>query len=173
MKTPRSQDQKRLTESARKPPLLLLAIALLTLPVLASNEIVAVDLEQLRTKYTEMAGDIRDRRPPYDTFTDTERARLQSLQARALEIAASRQHYDELEAQERSELSELMQSIDAVASTPMNEQLVCRRERRRDSHLTIRVCKTAAQMRREREDARNLLDQRGHCINSTACGGGK
>ena len=78
------------------------------------------------------------------------------------------QSTDELSEQQKTEVFNTLEWIEAVANNSADERMVCERRPVLGSTRKERVCKTAAQWREEREAARSTMDSRSICRD---CGG--
>ena len=82
-----------------------------------------------------------------------------------LELINGKQSESELTEQERAEVTATLAWIDAKLKEADDERMVCERRQILGSNRKERVCMTAAQMRAQRDQAREQMDRRGICDN--------
>ncbi|HEX2082739.1 MAG TPA: hypothetical protein VHF86_04555, partial [Xanthomonadaceae bacterium] len=94
---------------------------------------------------------------------------IRSDQDVVFDLLEGKSSMDELNEHDRVRVFNSLQSINAAIANKEDERVVCVRERRVGSNMVERVCRSRAEMRRQRDAARKeLQDGRGIC-NSSAC----
>jgi len=89
------------------------------------------------------------------------REQLLSRQAIALGLIEGKQTTDDLDTSQKSELFAALDSIDAMVNKANDDRMVCQLVKTLGSNRKERVCRTAGQIRAEREAMRNQLDRGG------------
>ena len=145
---------------------LVLTLAL-ALPAFVSAE--ALKLDAIRAQQaTIRAGVEAHSKGPYKELPAATRTELLSRQAKMLELINGKQSENELTEEQRADVTDTLAWIDAKLKEADDERMVCERRRTLGSNRKERVCMTAAQMRAQREAARENLDRSGVCRD---CGG--
>lgn len=95
----------------------------------------------------------------WEEIPQQKREELLSRQDRLLALLDGKQSIAELDKPDQAEAISSLEWINAVADSAEDERLVCNRERVTGSHRVTRVCKTVAQIRKQREMTRAALLQ--------------
>lgn len=119
--------------------------------------------EQIRARQAQIAAGIKGGGSPYAELSTKAREELAARQARMLALLDGKQNIDELDADGQAQVEADMKWIEAALSRAEDDRLVCERRQIIGSNRKERVCKTAAQLREEREAARNTMESRGIC----------
>ncbi len=115
-------------------------------------------VDDIRTQQAQIRADVEARKPPYDNLSEAERGELLQRQAHVLKVIEGKGSTDDLTEQQQLDLFNSIEWIGAAARQGEDERMVCERRPVLGSNRRERVCKTAAQWREQREDARNVLD---------------
>lgn len=151
-------------DTAMKRSCLLLILVLWAGAGFASVDSRVLMLDDIRTQQNEIRDGVESRTGRYKDLSASERNELLSKQARMLQTIEGKHSTDELNAQQKTEVFNTLEWIEAVVNNDDEERMVCERRPVLGSTRKERVCKTAAQWRVEREAARNMMDSRGSCM---------
>ena len=135
--------------------------------VFASNKPLAFDA--VRSQQAEIRTGVETRSGRYKDLSVGTRGELLSKQAQMLRVIEGKQSSAELSESQATEVFNTLEWIEAVVNKAEDERMVCERRTVLGSNRKERVCKTAAQIRIEREAARDQVDSRGICAD---CKGG-
>lgn len=137
--------------------MVLLLIAMSVFSVAAADRkplaITAITAQQAEIRAGVEAGKGRYKDMPANTKQE-----LLSRQADVLQIVEGKASSDELSEEERLDVFNNLEWIEAALNKTEGDQLICRRERTIGSNRVTRVCRTAAQLERERELTREHVD---------------
>jgi|SRR5687768_14980299 len=143
--------------------ILSLSIALMS-PALAAASGVPADLNELRTEQARIrAGVEAHNSGAYKELSANDRAELLQKQNAMLALLQGKETAAELTAEQQTEVSATLAWIDQKLQAANDERMVCERRVVLGSNRKERVCMTAANMRAQREAARDQMDRRGIC----------
>lgn len=144
--------------------ILALSIALAFAGIAHAADVATIDTAQridaILAQQDVIRGDVQASRNGWETLSQEKRAEVLKDQDRLFVLLKDKQTIGDLEPDRQVEAANLLSSIKAVATNAEDERMVCTRERKVGSNFTKRVCRTVAEMRREREATRDAL-QRG------------
>ncbi|BDU18402.1 hypothetical protein [Lysobacter auxotrophicus] len=143
---------------------IVLGLALAAPAAFASVDSRVLMLDDIRTQQTEIRDGVEARTGRYKDLSTSQRNELLNKQARMLQTIEGKHSTEELNAQQKTEVFNTLEWIEAVVNNDDDERLVCERRPVLGSTRKERVCKTATQWREEREAARNMMDSRGACM---------
>ena len=131
--------------------LLLVAFVSVALPVKAEQEprSVAEIIEEQRA----VREDILKQEDGWDAIAETKRTAVIERQDSVLKRLSAIETLDQLDPTELTTLSNDLEWIRSVALDAEGERIVCTRERKTGSNRVERVCRTAAQIARDRREA--------------------
>jgi hypothetical protein len=141
-----------------------LLLALAAPAAFASADSRVLMLDDIRTQQHEIRDGVESRTGRYKDLSSVQRSELLSKQARMLETIEGKHSTDDLNDQQKTEVFNTLEWIEAVVNNDGEERMVCERRAILGSTRKERVCKTASQWREEREAARNMMDSRGACM---------
>jgi len=95
----------------------------------------------------------------WDNIPAAKREELLSKQDQLLLLIDGKQTLDELAPADQAAARQTLGWIDAVATEADGERKVCRRERATGTHRTTTVCRSVADMKRQREQAQDAWRQ--------------
>lgn len=145
----------------------LFALALL-LPALAlATEGMPLDVDQVLAHQREIRSKVQDS-TQYRGLEEARRNELLSRQDALLRLLEDKRGGAPLAPKDQLHVFNEVQWIDGVLNDAEAERLVCRQERRVGSNRMTRVCRTAAQIERQREAARDTLSN-GRSACTTDC----
>lgn len=123
----------------------------------------ALQVESIRSQQAEIRAGVESRTGRYRDLTADTRSQLLAKQGEVLRTLEGKQSTDELNEAQKTEVFNALEWIEAALNKSEDERLVCERRQILGSTRRERVCKTVAQMREERDAARNRMDSRGGC----------
>ena len=98
---------------------------------------------------------------PYRELSAAMRTELLSRQAKVLELINGKHSESELTDEQRTEVATTLAWIDTKLKEAEDDRMVCERRQILGSNRKERVCMTAAQLRAQREAARQTIDPAG------------
>lgn len=141
-----------------------LALALAAPAAFASVDSRVLMLDDIRAQQTQIRDGVESRSGRYKDLSTSQRDELLSKQARMLQTIEGKHSTEDLNPQQKTEVFNTLEYIEAVVNNAADERMVCERRPVLGSTRKERVCKTASQWREEREAARNMMDGRGACM---------
>jgi hypothetical protein len=139
-------------------------VAALAIPVASASVDRSVLLvNEIRSQQQEIRAGVETRAAPYDDLSPAQRAELLSKQSRMLHLLDGKHSTDDLNEQQKVEVFNTLEWIEAVVNNAEDDRMVCERRPILGSNRKERICKTAGQWRAEREAAREQLDSRNRC----------
>lgn len=117
-------------------------------------------VDQIVEQQNQIRAEVKASRNGWDALSQDKRDEVLKDQDRLFVLLQDKQTIGDLEPDRQVEAANLLSSIKAIATNAEDERMICTRERKMGSNFTQRVCRTVAQLRREREAARDAL-QRG------------
>lgn len=145
-----------------------LSLLLVSTAAFASADRNVMQVNDIRAQQSEIRSNVESRKAPYNNLSASERSELLLKQSRMLNMLDGKQSTDELSEQQKTEVFNTLEWIEAVANNTEDERMVCERRPVLGSTRKERICKTASQWREEREAARSTMDSRSICRD---CGG--
>ena len=136
-------------------PLAMVVLALaafLTVPAAFASKV--LDLETVRTQQTEIHEGLIARSGRYASLSPETRTSILSKQATLFKLLEGKQTADELSEHQRLEVFNALEWIEATINGEQGERMICRREKTIGSTRVTRVCRTAADEERMKEEAR-------------------
>lgn len=144
-------------------PAVVLGLALAA-PAFASVDSRVLMLDDIRTQQYEIRDGVEARTGRYKDLSASQRSELLNKQARMLQTIDGKRSTEELNDQQKTEVFNTLEWIEAVVNNQDDERMICERRPVLGSTRKERICKTAAQWREQREAARNMMDSRGACM---------
>lgn len=129
------------------------------------------DLDQIVREQRTLQSQVQERRGAYRDMAASDRERLLAAQSELLRLAEGEPSLDAMPQERRERTTFLLQEIRAAVARAEDERLVCRKEKRSGSHLAQTQCRTAAEIRLQRENARKLTERPLQCVGETCKGG--
>lgn len=137
----------------------LLACLLAPTLALAAND-TQLDLDQVVTQQRQIRSDVLSSNGKYRGLSSASQSELLARQDKLLRMLEGKQTADDLTEDERIVAFNDLEWIEATLNkSEAGDRLICRRERTLGSNRMTRVCRTAAQLEFEREQAREELDK--------------
>jgi len=143
---------------------IVLSLALFAPAAFASVDSRVLMLDDIRTQQNEIRDGVEAGTGRYKDLSASQRSELLSKQARMLQTIEGKHSTEDLNAQQKTEVFNTLEWIEAVVNNDGEDRMVCERRPVLGSTRKERVCKTASQWREEREAARNMMDSRGTCM---------
>jgi hypothetical protein len=146
-------------------PLAQWAVALL-LAAISSTAIAtkALDLDAVRSQQSEIYDGVTTGSGRFEHMPIATRTRLLEKQATLMALLEGKQSADELSEPQRLEVFNVLEWIEATINQTPDERMICRRERTIGSTRLTRVCRTAAEEERMKEEARRRLQEGGTAL---------
>lgn len=126
---------------------------------IASAKETGLNFEAVRSQQAEIRSGVIAKIGRYSALADSTRHELLSRQTRLLSAIEGKRAVDDLTQQERTEVFNDLEWIEAAINNTHDERLVCEYVKTIGSNRKQRVCRTPAQMQEERERAREALDR--------------
>ena len=123
----------------------------------ADNNTAQPDLAAIRTQQTELRAQLVAGDDLFADIGERERQDLLARQDQLLRLIEGRQSFDQLNDRDQLELFNTLEWINGALNEAQDQRMICTRETRVGSHRSVKVCKTAAQRKREREDSQDKL----------------
>lgn len=117
--------------------------------------------DTIRSQQAQIKAAIEARKGAYKDLPAGTREQVLAQQARVLGLIEGKQTTEELDAPQKSELFVALDTIDRIVNKANDERMVCELRKTLGSNHKERVCRTATQIRLEREAVRNQLDHSG------------
>lgn len=151
--------------SMKKAMMALMLGGLLAAPMaFASVDRNVLQAEAIRSQQAEIRSGVESRTGRYQDLPADTRSQLLTKQVEVLRMLEGKQSTDDLNESQKTEVFNALEWIEAAINKTDDDRMVCERRQILGSTRKERVCKTVAQMREEREAARNRMDTRGGCM---------
>ncbi|WP_157489600.1 MULTISPECIES: hypothetical protein [unclassified Lysobacter] len=122
-----------------------------------------LQVESIRSQQAEIRSGVEARTGRYKDLSADTRSQLLNKQGEVLRLLDGKQSTNDLNEAQKTEVFNALEWIEAAINQTDDERMVCERRPILGSTRKERVCKTVAQMREERDAARNRMDARGAC----------
>lgn len=116
--------------------------------------------DDIRTQQAEIRAGVVAKSGRYRDMAETTRNELLMRQTRMLAKIDGKKVPDELEQTQRTEVFNDLEWIEAAINRAEDERMVCEYTKTIGSNRKQRVCRTAEQMREDRERAKDQMDRR-------------
>ncbi|QNP41856.1 hypothetical protein [Lysobacter solisilvae (ex Woo and Kim 2020)] len=116
-----------------------------------------LDLNAIRTQQAEIHEGVTARSGRYATLSPNTRTSILTKQASVLKMLEGKQTADELSEYQRLEVFNTLEWIEAAINNEDGDRMICRREKAIGSTRVTRVCRTAADELRAKEEARRRM----------------
>lgn len=137
--------------------ILLLAAGLAVSSLATANE-GGLRFDDIRSQQAEIRAGVVARSGRYRDMAESTRSELLSRQTRVLNTIDGKQVSADLTQEQRTEVFNDLEWIEAAINREDDERMVCEYTRTIGSNRKTRVCRTAEQVREDRERAREELD---------------
>lgn len=137
----------------------LILVAGMAISTFAAAEEGGLRFDDIRNQQAEIRAGVVAKSGRYRDLPESKRDELLTRQSRMLNVIEGKQSPDELSQAERTEVFSDLEWIEATINRVEDERLVCEYTRAIGSNRKQRVCRTAEQLREERERARETLDR--------------
>jgi hypothetical protein len=142
----------------------LLLIIAMAVPVAASAT-GDLKFDDIRSQQAEIRAGVLAGTGRYKDMQQKTRTELLMRQEQVLALIAGKQHPDDLNPDQRTEVFNHLEWIEAAINKTEDERLICERRATLGSNRKQRVCRTAEQIREDRERARQEMDRQHTHIN--------
>lgn len=140
--------------------LFLCFIALSVFSVAAANRNKPLAIAAITSQQAEIRAGVQAGTGRYKEMSGKTKEELLSRQADVLAIVDGKASADELSEEERLQVFNHLEWIEAAINNAEDERMVCSRQKTLGSNRTQRVCKTMRQIEAEREHAREHVDNK-------------
>ncbi|MCC7248726.1 MAG: hypothetical protein IT473_08885 [Lysobacter sp.] len=120
-------------------------------------------LQQIVEQQTQLRTQVAAKRGAFKDMHDGDRDRLLKQQDRLLQMLDGHQNLDELRVEQRVEVFNHLQSVNAAVTQAEDDREVCERTRLAGSHRFTSVCMSAREYREHKENARRSVRTIGKC----------
>lgn len=141
-------------------PRIWLLSLLLAAPAFASVDRGVLQFDAIRSQQAEIRAAVEARAGLYKDLPSNTRSELLAKQSLLFRLMEGKQSTNDLSEEQRMEVFNTLEWIEAAVNNAEDERLICERRQILGSTRKERVCKTAAQLRAEREATREQLDRR-------------
>jgi hypothetical protein len=128
-------------------------------------------LQQIVEQQTQLRGQVAAKRGAYKDMHEGDRHRLLAQQDELLKLLDGRQSLDELRAEQRVEVFNILQNVNAAATKAEDERQICERSRLVGTNRFQVVCMTGKQYREHKENAKQSLRTVMKCQGEGVCVG--
>ena len=140
---------------------LVLGLVLAASAAAATPPATPLQTDVIRSQQAQIKAGVEARTGAFKDLPAKTREQLLSRQAIVLGLIEGKQTTDDLDTSQKSELFAALDSIDAMVNKANDDRMVCQLVKTLGSNRKERVCRTAGQIRAEREAMRNQLDRGG------------
>jgi hypothetical protein len=141
---------------------------------LAAEDTPPPKVEDIVAQQTQLRAQVAAKRGAFKSMHDGDRDRLMKQQDRLLQLLQGRRSIDELRTEERVEVFNHLQSVNAVVAKAEDDREVCERTRLVGSHRYQVVCMTAKEAREFKDNAkksaRTVMKCQGEVRGDGSCG---
>jgi hypothetical protein len=114
-------------------------------------------VQQIVEQQTQLRGQVAGKRGAFKDMHEGDRHRLLAQQDELLKLLDGRQSFDELRAEQRVEVFNILQNVNAAATKAEDERQVCERSRLVGTNRFQVVCMSGRQYREHKENAKQSL----------------
>lgn len=114
-------------------------------------------LRQIVDQQTQLRVQVAEARGAFKEMYPGDRERLLKQQDRLLQLIGDRQSMEELRVEERVEVFNTLQEVNAAATKAEDERTICERTRLAGSHRFSTVCMSGREYREHKENARKSV----------------
>lgn len=148
----------------------LLALMLMAPASFASSKHGPLQLDAVRVQQAEIRAGAEAGKGRYKDMPAATRQALFAEQAKVLKLLEGKKVETELTENDKMQVFNALESIEAIVNQAEDERVVCKREKATGSNRLTSVCRTVAQMREDREAAAKM-DRTAVCSEGTMCSG--
>lgn len=130
-----------------------------------------LDVPKIVAQQQELRAEAMAKKGRYRDMPEGKRQELIAKQDSVLRTLNGKQSEQDLSAEDRLEMFNSLEWIEATINQAEDDRMVCKREKRTGSHMNETVCKTVAERRKEKEDARRFMDRPAQCTDAALCSG--
>jgi len=121
----------------------------------AAPPVTPLPTDAIRGEQAQITSGIEARSGAFKDLPASTREQLLAQQATVLRLIEGKQTTGELDASQQGELFTALESIETMVSKANDDRVVCESVRTLGSHRKERVCRTAGQIRKQREAVLN------------------
>jgi hypothetical protein len=119
-----------------------------------------LEISRIVSQQQEIRTELMARSGRYRNMSETRRDQLLSKQERLLATLDGKQTLADLTDDQKLEVFNALEWIEATINNADDERMVCRRGRTLGSHRVNQICRTQVQWREERDFARTAMERR-------------
>ena len=127
----------------------------------AAQPATPLQTDAIRGEQAQIKDGIDARTGAYKDLPASTREQLLAQQAIVLGLIEGKQSTGDLDASQKSKLFAALDAIDTMVNKASDERMVCQMRKTLGSNRNERVCRTAGQIREERETVRHQLGRTG------------
>jgi hypothetical protein len=116
-----------------------------------------INVQKIVEQQTQLRGQVAAKRGAFKDMHESDRDRLLNRQGRLLQLLDGRRNLDELRAEERVEVFNVLQEVNGAVTKAEDERQICERTRVVGTHRYQVVCMTGKQYREHRENAKKSM----------------
>lgn len=128
-----------------------------------------LELDQVRVQQQQIRADLIDSKGRYADLSPRRRDEILAKQDGLLRLIEGKQMPGDLSDRQQLEMINDLEWIQAAINEAEDQRVTCRSVKVTGSQMVKRVCRTAAQIREDREDARNSIERRALCTGDQPC----
>lgn len=134
-----------------------------------SQGVTALNLDEVRIQQQQIRTDLMASKGRYADMPSAKRDQIIAKQDSLFRLMEGKQAEEELSDDQHMEMINTLQWIQAAVNDAEDERVICKNVKTTGSQMPKRVCKTVAQIRVERENARKNLDRGALCTKGQPC----
>ena len=143
-----------------KATLVAMTLALIGLPMAQAGTIQTRQrVDQIIAQQQQIRAEAKQGTRGWDNIPQAKRGELMTKQDRLFKLLDGKQTIGDLPETEQVEVANTLEWIKALANNAEDERQVCQRERQTGSNMPTTVCRTVADMRRQRETSKDVYRQ--------------
>jgi hypothetical protein len=147
-------------ESSDMKQVLIAVLAAALMVGTAQAEQGTLEISKIVSQQQQIRAELMARSGRYKNMSEAKRDELLSKQQRLLAMLDGKQTSAELTDDQKNDAFNTLEWIEAAINNAQDERMICKRERALGSQRVTQTCRTQAQMREERERARDDMDKR-------------
>lgn len=139
-----------------------LVLAILLMPCFGamaanSSEPKPLEISDIVEQQKQIRADVTAGKGRYASMSRAQRSNLLAAQSEILSIIGDKDSVDDLSDQQRREVFNKLETIQAAVNNEESDRMICRREKTIGSNRVTRVCRTAEAEQLYREEARDRM----------------
>ena len=115
--------------------------------------------DAIRTQVDKIHAEAKAGKRGWDNISAEKKTQLTTARDRVVALLDGKKNAAELQEQERTELTQVLNDINTLAKEADDERMVCTREKAVGSNFPIETCMTVAQRRAQREASQDSTER--------------